>query len=68
MVDGDCRQWLVKQVRGTQPVDQLGNATLVDVGANVGIDEVRGRIGGEGNKLSRCSCRQRMNVEQLRNE
>ena len=67
MVDGDCRQWLIKQVRGTQSVDQLGNATLVDVGANVGIDEVRGRIGGEGNKLSRGRCRQRMNVEQLRN-
>ena len=67
MVDGDWRQWLVKQVRRTQPVDQFGDAALVDVGANVSIDEVRGRVGRESKKLSSDGSRQWMNVQQLGN-
>lgn len=51
MIDGDQRQWLVKQVRWAQPVDQLGDAALVDVGTDVSVDEVRGRVSGEGDKL-----------------
>ena len=68
MIDGDCRQWFIKQVRWSQPVDQLGDTTLVDVGANVSIDEVRGGISGKGKKLGRDCRRQWVNVEQLGKE
>ena len=68
MVDGDCQQWLIKQVRWTQSIDQLGDAALVDMGPNVSNDEVRGIVGGESKKLHR-DCRQQwVNVEQLSNE